>query len=181
MDLQGYLPLIVVLGVAGFLLGNIFALKPKAGEVRVADFRLLARTYGFNPKLIPRPDWLPTRVQQHSHHAPKNDLVVSYGVVCDEWRLSFVRLIVKDGKWCVVDADKGILYDKADGVTLPVEIMSHALGLQVKANSVVLYWQDVHYQSSRGVQKLDKKLAQADLQTLKQALLDFGNQLNQRA
>ncbi|MDO4440884.1 MAG: hypothetical protein Q4B81_01720 [Moraxella sp.] len=178
MDLQGYLPLIVVLGVAGFLLGNMFALKPKANEVRVADFRLLARKHGFNPKLIPRPSWLPAKTNQHNHHAPKNDFVASYGVICDEWRLPLLRLVVKDGVWCVADADS----KPADtAIKLPDEMANYALGLQAKANSIVLYWQDVRYQSSKGMQKLDADAAQADLQALKQALMDFGYGLNQQS
>lgn len=177
MDIQTYLPIIVVLGVAGFLLGNVFALKPKAHEVRSADFRLLARQFGFNPKLVARPDWLPAKAQRHNHHATKTDLVAVYGVVNDDWRLPMGRLIYQENVWRAVD-DTAVDLSVLD--CLPTPISVHAVGLQYKANSVVLYWLDVRYQGDRGVQKLDQTLAKADLSALQQALMAIGDAINAR-
>lgn len=175
MDIQSYLPIFVVLGVAGFLLGNMFALKPKAHEVRSADFRLLARQFGFNPKLIARPAWLPAKVQRQNHHAAKTDLVAVYGVVNDDWRLPMGQMICQEGVWQVNDVATD-LHSVME--QLPQSVASHAIGLQFKANSVVLYWQDARYQSDRGVQKLDQNVAKADLSALKQALLAVGDWIN---
>lgn len=176
MDIQSYLPILVVLGAAGFLLGNMFALKPKAHEVRSADFRLLARQSGFNPKLIARPAWLPAKIQRQNHHAAKTDLVAVYGVVNDDWRLPMGQMICQEGVWQVNDDVAASLHFVME--RLPRSIASHAIGLQFKANSVVLYWLDARYQGDRGVQKLDQDVAKADLLALKQVLLAVGDQIN---
>lgn len=174
MDMQGYLPIIVVLCVAGFFLGNMFAAKPKAHEVRTADFRLLARKFGFNPKLITKPDWLPAKKQDASHHAVLRDFVATYAVICDDWRLPLSRFVMMDGIWQALD----MIQVQFDADSLPKEVADNAIGLQFKANSVVLYWQDSRYQASQGVHKLDKNRAEQDLQALKQALNAWGDAMN---
>lgn len=180
MDIQGSLPLIVVLVVAGFLLGNIFAAKPREREVRTSDFRTLARRLGFNPKLIRCPDWLFGTVQEEgctNSHAVKHELVTVYAVICDEWRLPLVRLIVADGVWQVINGDHVL-----DGMSIapPKNIKDHVLALQAKANSVMLYWYDGRYQSWQGAKKLDKTLAEQDLIALQVQLIAWGDEMNKK-
>lgn len=178
MDIQGSLPLIVVLVVAGFLLGNMFAAKPKAHEVRTSDFRLLARRLGFNPKFVSRPDWLPAAPQtgvRANNHAVKNQMVTAYAVINDEWRLPLVRLSVADGVWQAIDGDCMLAGVPID---LPKDIKNHVVGLQAKANSVIVYWHDGRYQSWQGTKKLDKKLAEQDLATLKAQIITWGDEIN---
>ncbi|WP_323842083.1 MULTISPECIES: hypothetical protein [unclassified Moraxella] len=175
MDLHGYLPIIVALGILGFLLGNIFALKPKAYEVRTADFRLLARQFGINPKLITRPNWLPAKPQKQNHHTAKTDFVAMYAMVRDDWRLPMVRFVRVDGVWQGADDELATLIEN-----MPKTITDHAVGLQFKANSVALYWADAHYQSSQGMHQLDINTAKMDLQKLCQALNVLGDFVNAR-
>ena len=178
MDIQGSLPLIVVLVVAGFLLGNMFAAKPKAHEVRTSDFRLLARRLGFNPKFVSCPDWLPAAAQtgvRANNHSLKNQMVTAYAVINDEWRLPLVRLAATDGTWQTIDG--GHALDGAS-IGLPKDIGDHVAGLQAKANSVIIYWQDGRYQSWQGTKKLDKSLAEQELTALQAQLTAWGDEMN---
>ncbi|MFL1732004.1 hypothetical protein [Moraxella oculi] len=173
MDIQEHLPIIVVLGVIGFFLGNIFALKPKAHEMRSADFRLLARQFGFNPKLTVRPDWLPARPQRQNHHVAKIDLVAMYGIINDEWRMTQYRLVRQDGRWQMIG---GALSDECQSIInqLPKSIANHALAIKLKANNAALYWSDVRYQEHEKHQ-LNTDAAKEDLQALHQVLTKLGD------
>lgn len=180
MDIQGSLPLIVVLVVAGFLLGNMFAAKPKAHEVRTSDFRLLARQLGFNPKFVSRPDWLPAVVQtgvRANNHAVKNQMVTAYAVINDEWRLPLVRLAATDATWQTIEGSHALHGALID---LPKDISDHVVGLQAKANSVIIYWHDGRYQSWQGTKKLDKPLAKQELTALQAQLTAWGDEMNRK-
>lgn len=168
MNIQDALPSIVVVVVLGFFLGNIFAAKPRAHDVLVADFRLLARRFGFNPKFISPPSWLP------SHKTDK--LITMYAIVHDKWRLPLMRFVAIDDAWQALDGEAVLAGVKID---LPDDIKNHAIGLQAKANSVIFYWQDERYQSHQGLVKLNQSLAEQDLTALKNSLMAWGDLLNQ--
>ena len=161
------LAIVVVLLVAGFLIGNFMGAKPKAGEVRTADLRLLARKLRLYPKLVPPPAWLPSDAK----------MLPQYALVMDEFSLPMACYVIKDGVWQPID---GELPKKAQvlsglAIDLPADIQKLMLGLQIKANSVIVYWQDDQYQQRKDAQKLNETQAMKDLTALKTAMEHWGN------
>lgn len=182
--------ILVVLGVAGLLIGNFMAARPHAQESRVADFRLMARQKCIMPKLVACPTWLidaygvlmPTR--DISHKAP-TPLIAQYSFVDDAWLLPMAYYQASDGVWQLTDQGQ-INTPKAarqaqvlhgTPIELPDEIARRVLGLSIKANSIALYWLDDKYQHSLKAHKLDKVRADADLMALQAAFISWAEQV----
>ncbi|OOR89447.1 hypothetical protein B0181_07155 [Moraxella caviae] len=182
--------IVVVLLVAGFFLGNMFAAKPRAHEVRTADFRLLARQMRLNPRLVARPEWLPRQTSNSHSLKPASTMIAQYSVIDDAWRLPLVRMS-RDGfyqpantataksdtaheqAWqCAIGAEH-LPAKMAEFIAqhIPKDVLRSIIGVQFKANSVIIYWHDERYQSDKGVQPLDKGRAQADLNALYDGLV----------
>lgn len=161
--------IIVVLLVAGFAIGNFMGAKPKPNQVRSAELRLLARGLRLYPKLVPTPSWLP-------YDKP---MVTQYTLIIDELSLPMACYVAEAGVWRLLDGavnDRPKVLHQAN-IALPDSLLSLVLGLQIKANSITIFWQDEQYQYSKQALKLDKILAQADLQALKVALTRWAEQI----
>lgn len=168
MELSGNtLSIVVVLIVAGFLIGNFMGAKPKAREVRTADLRLLARKIRLYPKLVQSPDWLPQTAK----------MIPQYTLVVDEFSLPMACYVAKDGVWQPISDDLPKKAQALSGlaIDLPPDIQKLLLGLQIKANSVIVYWQDDQYQQRKDAQKLNETQAMQDLTALKTAMTHWGN------
>lgn len=169
------LPMVVVIVVAGFLLGNMFAAKPKNQELKVADFRLLARKFALHPKLVAIPDWLSDtdkstpKPSPFAETRPAQALMAQYSMICDDWRLPLARFVIKDGVWRMLDGQGNACVLDGVSVDLPDGILPYVQGLQIKANSVMIFWQDRHYQSDSR-HKLDSQRACDDLTALQASL-----------
>lgn len=143
-----------------FVIGNVMGLKPKAGEVRIGEMRLLARKLELNPKLVAIPDWL-MDVRQNKGLG-KNGMIAQYTLINDEWRLPAGQVAWVEGAW------------QGDFVTVmpPSFCTPYLKGLSVKANSVTLYWHDEPYAKSFAI-KDEGAMAKMkqDLMTLKEFLV----------
>lgn len=166
MELSGNtLSIVVVLIVAGFLIGNFMGAKPKAREVRTADLRLLARKIRLYPKLVQSPDWLPQTAK----------MTPQYTLVVDEFSLPMACYVAKDGVWQAVgDLPKKAQVLAGQPLELPAMVGELVLGLQIKANSVMIFWKDDQYQQRKDAQKLDEQQALQDLNALKSAMQQWG-------
>lgn len=187
MDLSNTaIAIIVVLVVAGFLLGNFMAARPSPAAVRVADFRLMARSYQIFPKLIACPDWLVAQknlispVPADRHLSEATAKIAQYTLTAHELALPMVQYQAVAGVWRLVEQDfyTAKMRQQAarlDGVPilLPDAIASRTLGLSMKANAVALYWFDDKYQHSHKAYKLDKNQAAADLADMYKALIGW--------
>lgn len=198
MDLSsGAIATLVVLGVAGFAIGNFMGARPKAYETRVADFRLMARQFGIYPKLVACPTWLTARYDT-MRTAKSSDaslpsakkttpMIAQYSLVMDELSLPMAQYLAHDGLWQlmdigVVNTQKGERQVRVlDGtpIELPDGIGGRVLGLSIKANAIALYWLDDKYQFSHKAHKLDKAQATADLTAMQASLQAWAMRVQQ--
>ncbi|UNU73972.1 hypothetical protein LU293_03515 [Moraxella nasovis] len=162
--------IIIVLIVAGFILGSIFGAKPRAYEVRVADLRLIARKMQLNPRLVPAADWL---------QPVRTGMIAQYSVVNDSWRLPLRRFLCVNGQWQALMGD-----DMATDDIMPIlkelslsEIGKLSFGLQAKSNGIVFYWHDSLYQGLKPTGHLNAVLAEQDLMQLKSLLERIAQQM----
>lgn len=194
MDLSsGAIATLVVLGVAGFFVGNFMAARPKAQESRVADFRLMARRLGIYPKLIACPSWLaerlaglrPVKTDPYARERSSAPMIAQYGLMMDEVALPLAQYQAIDGRWRLIEQQihtpkQHRQSSRLDGmaIDLPAAIAAQTLGLTLKANHVALYWLDDSYQHSHKAYKLDEVQAQADLSALKAQLTAWAQLVN---
>ncbi|WP_114800408.1 hypothetical protein U0021_03790 [Moraxella canis] len=181
---SGSIAVIVVLVVAGFLVGNFMAARPNANEVRVADFRLMARSLGIFPKLIACPAWLKDRYDALKPakkdvyaRAGSIPLIAQYTVIIEDLRLPMAQYHVVADRWQLITQQfytpkmlTQVRRLDEQPIHLPDHIKTQVLGLSVKANHISLYWLDDKYQHSHKAYKLDKAKAQADLNDIKTQL-----------
>lgn len=182
--------LVVVLVVAGFALGNFMAARPHAKDVRTADLRLLARQLQLYPKLVDCPDWLIDRLDQPADtqniYATKSTpRLTHYTLVVDDLALPAARYVAIDGAWQPIEtglSSQSQLAKRASALAglpldLPPSLSPLVVGLQAKANSISIYWQDHRYQHQAGAHKLDTKQANEDLRLLKSALMAWAEKI----
>lgn len=185
--------ILVVLGVFGFFVGNFMAARPKAQESRVADFRLMARSFGIYPKLVACPEWLlqvlarhrPIKSNGYAHKPSAPPMIAQYTLTMNELSLPLAHYVITDGKWQLVPMamhapkiQKQVQRLDAKMVDLPPSIADRVLGLSIKSNHVALYWLDDQYQYSQKAYKLDKTQACADLTLLKNHLISWAQCVN---
>lgn len=166
--------MLVVIVAIFFVIGNIMSLKPKISEVRVGEMRLFARKMDLNPKLVATPDWLSKQESLVDVKTNRDQtMMAQYAVIDDEWRLPARRLLWTGQHWQAADDD---LFTHALPVP-PTSFLPYLRGLSIKANCVILYWQDERYVKSFAIRD-DKVMTriEQDLMTLKVFLQDMGNQ-----
>lgn len=176
-----------------FVLGSMMALKPNGIDQRLDKLRMTARRLELNPKLVTCPDWLPGRDNENGR-----GMLGQYCLMLDDMQLPHTRFRVIDGQWRpdsnFVDsftADKTlnipsairsnpskakITVKKTDfsldkvPLDLPVSIEPFVKGLVTKANSIVIYWEDINYVRPITNPSYQTKLIEADLLVLKSKL-----------
>lgn len=156
----------VVLAVVVFVIGNVMALKPKTGEVRLGQMRLFARQIGLVPKLLPTPAFLKTPT------TPK--MMAGYTLINDAWRLPFREFVAKDGYWHSVSLSSHPPSPSIDHVLAP-----YFYGLSIKSNSITLYWHDDAYINSHKVRDDDAMLKiEQNIITLQAYLSDLAQEMS---
>lgn len=176
-----------------FVLGSMMALKPSAIDQRLDKLRMSARRLQLNPKLVTCPDWIKGKDNEYGR-----GMIGQYCLILDDINLPFTRYQVIEGQWrpdsSFVDtatednklivptairgnqasADTSVkkINDSLDKVALdlPVSIEPHVKGLLTKANSIVIYWEDIAYVRPATNPTYQQKLIESDLLTLKEKL-----------
>ena len=176
-----------------FVLGSMMALKPSAIDQRLDKLRMSARRLQLNPKLVTCPDWIKGKDNEYGR-----GMIGQYCLILDDINLPFTRYQVIEGQWrpdsSFVDtatednklivptairgnqasADTNVkkINDSLDKVVLdlPVSIEPHVKGLLTKANSIVIYWEDIAYVRPATNPTYQQKLIESDLLTLKEKL-----------
>ena len=183
-----------------FVLGSMMALKPSAIDQRLDKLRMTARRLQLNPKLVNCPDWIKGKDNEYGR-----GMMGQYCLILEDVNLPFTRYQVIDGQWrpdsSFVDttnddnklivptamrsnqsnADKtvkkiNVSLDKVP-LDLPVSIAPYVKGLLTKANSIVIYWEDIAYVRPATNPTYQQKLIESDLLALKEKLEEWALQM----
>ncbi|MGP5178112.1 hypothetical protein [Psychrobacter aquimaris] len=186
-----------------FVLGSMMALKPNGIDQRLDKLRMTARRLQLNPKLVSCPDWIKGKDNEYGR-----GMLGQYCLVLDNVQLPHTRYQVIDGQWrpdsSFVDTSKddvkltipsairannsanntiikktNFSLDKTS-LDLPVSIEPFVKGLLTKANSIVIYWEDIAYVRPSSNPTYQQKLIEADLLVLKKQLEQWASEMQKR-
>lgn len=137
----------IVIAIVLFVLGSMMALKPNGIDQRLDKLRMSARRLQLNPKLVACPEWIKGRDNEYGR-----GMLGQYGLVLENVQMPHARYQVIDGQWransnstaTVTSTDADFRLDKV-ALTLPATIEPFVKGLLIKANSIVIYWEDIAY------------------------------------
>lgn len=140
----------IVIAIVLFVYGSMMALKPSGIDQRLDKLRMTARRLQLNPKLVACPDWIRGKDNEYGR-----GMLGQYGLVLDNIQLPHIRYRVIDGQWRPDDSIKpnidssyapkaSFSLDKVP-LALPATIEPFVKALLIKANSVVIYWEDIAY------------------------------------
>lgn len=173
-----------------FVLGSMMALKPNGIDQRLDKLRMTARRLQLNPKLVTCPDWIKGRDNEYGR-----GMMGQYCFVLENTKLPHTRYLVIDGQWrpdsSFVDTTKediklnipsairstqgspSVVVKKTNfsldkvPLDLPVSIEPFVKGLLTKANSIIIYWEDIAYVRPSSNPMYQPKAIEADLLVLK--------------
>ena len=183
----------IAIAIVLFVLGSMMALKPSGIDQRLDKLRMTARRLQLNPKLVTCPDWVKGKDNEYGR-----GMMGQYCLVLDDTQLPYTRYQVIDGQWrpdssfvdTTTDATKlnipsAIRSSQSNNHTtvkktnfrldkvpldLPVSIEPYVKGLLTKANSIVIYWEDIAYVRPATNPTYQQKLIENDLLILKENL-----------
>ena len=180
-----------------FVLGSMMALKPSGIDQRLDKLRMTARRLQLNPKLVNCPDWIKGKDNEYGR-----GMMGQYCLILEDTHLPFTRYQVIDGQWRpdsnFVDTTKddskitvpsairsnnqsnthstakktNFSLDRVE-LDLPVSIQPHVKGLLTKANSMVIYWEDIAYVRPSTNPAYQQKMIESDLLSLRQKLEEW--------
>ncbi|MFZ2842879.1 hypothetical protein [Psychrobacter sp.] len=190
----------IAIAIVLFVLGSMMALKPNGIDQRLDKLRMTARRLQLNPKLIGCPDWIKGKDNEYGR-----GMMGQYCLVLEDMQLPYTRYQVIDGQWrpdssfidTATDATKlnipsairssqsnkhttvkktNFSLDKMP-LDLPVSIEPYVKGLLTKANSIVIYWEDIAYVRPATNPTYQQKLIESDLLVLKEKLEQWALQM----
>lgn len=194
----------IAIAIVLFVLGSMMALKPNGIDQRLDKLRMTARRLQLNPKLVSCPDWIKGKDNEYGR-----GMLGQYCLVLDDMQLPHTRYQVIDGQWrpdsrfvdtstkdtkltipsairssqnnTKTDIKKpNFSLDKMP-IDLPVSIEPFVKGLLTKANSIVIYWEDIAYVRPSTNPAYQQKLIEADLLALKENLEKWALQMQKKS
>lgn len=186
-----------------FVLGSMMALKPSGIDQRLDKLRMTARRLQLNPKLVTCPGWVKGKDNEYGR-----GMMGQYCLVLEDMKLPHTRYQVIDGQWrpdrSFVDTKKDDVKLTIPSVTrpsqsnsntavkkidfsldkvpldLPVSIEPFVKGLWTKANSIVIYWEDIAYVRPSTNPTYQQKLIEEDLLALKEKLEQWAIEVHKK-
>lgn len=163
----------IAIAIALFVLGSMMALKPSGIDQRLDKLRMSARRLDLNPKLVPCPDWVSGQ-----------GMIAQYGLVLDGRQLPYVRYQAVAGHWRAdamegQDASAAFALDNHP-IDFPDNIAPFAKALVIKANSIVLFWEDIAYVRPATNPSYQQSQIEPDLLALKSSLEVLAQELQQK-
>ena len=174
----------IVIAIVLFVLGSMMALKPSGIDLRLDKLRMTARRLQLNPKLVACPDWIKGKDNEYGH-----GMLGQYGLVLENKQLPHARYQVIDGQWRALSAAEGAPMTsdasadfRLDNVPLelPATIGPFVKGLLIKANSIVIYWEDIAYVRPATNPSYQVNDIEPDLLALKAKLEAWALQMQQK-
>lgn len=192
----------IAIAIVLFVLGSMMALKPSGIDQRLDKLRMTARRLQLNPKLVTCPDWVKGRDNEYGR-----GMIGQYGLVLDNVKLPLTRYQVLDGQWrpdsSFVDTsadDSKLVVPSAIRAThskpvikpanfaldrapldLPASIEPFVKGLLTKANSIVIYWEDIAYVRPATNPAYQQQAIESDLLIMKENLEKWALQMQKSA
>ncbi len=181
----------IAIAIVLFVLGSMMALKPSGIDQRLDKLRMTARRLQLNPKLIACPDWIKGKDNEYGR-----GMMGQYGLVLENVQLPHTRYRVIEGEW---RPDSSTISNAAGSVTtvqptpqanflldkvplaLPATIEPFVKGLLIKANSIVIYWEDIAYVRPSTNPSYQTSAIEADLLALKAQLEQWAAQMQANA
>ncbi|WP_367105320.1 hypothetical protein [uncultured Psychrobacter sp.] len=162
-----------------FVLGSMMALKPNGIDQRLDKLRMSARRLQLNPKLVVCPDWIKGKDNEYGR-----GMIGQYCLIIDNVKLPQSRYQVIDGQWrpyASIDNNEQPIHanfslDKTP-LALPTAIEPFVKGLAVKANSIIVYWEDINYVRPITNPNYKTGAIEPDLLALKQNLEQWALQM----
>ena len=158
----------IAIAIVLFVLGSMMALKPSAIDQRLDKLRMTARRLQLNPKLVACPDWVRGKDNEYGR-----GMLGQYGIVFDNLQLPLTRYQVINGQWrpdtsgdvmtkqLANELDTDTIFQPSSrsravqpvanfnldktALALPATIEPFVKALLIKANSIVIYWEDIAY------------------------------------
>lgn len=174
----------IAIAIVLFVLGSMMALKPSGIDQRLDNLRMTARRLQLNPKLVACPDWVRGKDNEYGR-----GMLGQYGLVLEDIQLPMIRYQVIDGQWRpdtnsgnTTDNDRllplqaNFSLDKVP-LALPKSIQPFVKALLIKANSIVIYWEDIAYVRPSTNPTYHQKAIEADLLALKVQLEHWALQM----
>lgn len=186
-----------------FVLGSMMALKPSGIDQRLDKLRMTARRLQLNPKLVTCPDWVKGKDNEYGR-----GMMGQYCLVLEDTKLPHTRYQVIDGQWrpdrSFIDTKRDDVKLTIPSITrpsqnnsntavkkidfsldkipldLPVSIEPFVKGLWTKANSIVIYWEDIAYVRPSTNPTYQKKLIEEDLLALKEKLEQWAIEVHKK-
>ena len=187
----------IAIAIVLFVLGSMMALKPSAIDQRLDKLRMTARRLQLNPKLVTCPDWIRGRDNEYGR-----GMLGQYGIVFDKVQLPLSRYRVIEGQWRAnsdaSESDNRVTdnamvnsaltkrtalkatfdLDKTP-LALPATIEPFVKALLIKANSIVIYWEDIAYVRPITNPSYKATAIESDLTVLKTQLEHWALQVQQ--
>lgn len=183
-----------------FVLGSMMALKPSGIDQRLDKLRMTARRLQLNPKLVACPKWVPGKDNENGR-----GMLGQYCLLLENMQLPHTRYRVIEGQWRP-DTDfvdeamdhttlnipsairsnntttrhpikkTNFSLDKTP-LDLPLSIEPFVKGLLTKANSIVIYWEDIAYVRPATNPSYQSQLIEEDLLALRSKLEEWAIQM----
>lgn len=183
----------VAIAIGLFVLGSIMALKPSAIDVRLDKLRMTARRLGLNPKLIACPDWIRGQNDEFG-----KGMIGQYCLIMDDMKFTETHYRVINGKLKLedisassADSSRSTLVNQSGSlpivssvlnlqdqpVTLPAHMVPLVKGVYLKANSLVVFWQDTRYVQPATNPEFKIQHIEPDLLALKSLMQSWAEKL----
>ena len=168
----------IAVAIVLFVFGSMMALKPSGIDQRLDRLRMAARRLELNPKLVACPDWVRGRDNEYGR-----GMLGQYGLVLDNVQMPYSRYQAIEGQWrpdtSLVDSTAGSASFYLDKVALalPATIEPFVKALLIKANSIVIYWEDIAYVRPATNPNYKSFEIEADLSVLKSQLQQWALQM----
>ncbi len=118
----------LILLIMVFVGGQWAMMRPNPREKRVMYLREAARKIGFQPRLVPQPEWFKSDNKQ---------FIACYSLIVPSAKLSYSRAERQaDGTWKVT-----VGIDLISKISLPTQA-DYMLAIEAQANSISFYWQE---------------------------------------
>ncbi|MBP2280291.1 hypothetical protein RCH20_000019 [Psychrobacter sp. PL15] len=174
----------ITIAIVLFVLGSMMALKPNGVDQRLDKLRMTARCLQMNPKLVACPDWVRGKNNEHGR-----GMIGQYGLVLDNVQMPHTRYQVIDGQWrpdsdsantnATANMTKSPASFNLDKVplALPASIEPFVKALLIKANSIVIYWEDIDYVRPLTNPNYKSSIIEPDLLALKAQMEQWALQM----
>ena len=184
----------IAIAIGMFVLGTIMALKPSVVDMRLDKLRMTARRLELNPKVVACPDWVRGRNNEFG-----KGMIGQYSLIMDDMKFPETHYQVVDGVLRLENAQaqgsnvnsqsssideshspsKQRLAQRLEGepLNLPPSMAPLVKGVYLKANSLVVFWQDGSYVQPATNPNFKMQQIEPELSALKSAMQSWAQKL----